>query len=253
MTDGIYWERQIGNNCRIHSLNAFFGEKKVSDTDFERLCKEYDTLIPGLASIQMDGFAECRSIVSYIVDIYANKYMHLVPINMRNIHSKNRHFWNYDRLTPFLGKPGGILNYFEFNRDHIWINRFINNNWYKIDSMSGITTINKQRSFGENGYLLVFETDMIFIEIEYLIDLIKHKEDFDDLDIAYNNLYHLLKRITLEYDPDDAIFNTKITSLKLVFKLLDEFILLNRKVIIKNKDVITIKRNLKNVMTLIEF
>ena len=100
----IYWERQVGNFCRIHSLNAFFGKKEISVEKFENYCKEYDSLIPGLESIKMDGFAECRSIVSYIVEKYTNNYLQLVPINLRNVHKKNREFWNYDRFISFFGK-----------------------------------------------------------------------------------------------------------------------------------------------------
>ena len=66
--NNIYWERQVGNNCRIHSLNAFFGKNKIAESDFKKFCLEYDTIIPGLESIKMDGFAESRSIISFIVD-----------------------------------------------------------------------------------------------------------------------------------------------------------------------------------------
>ena len=27
----IYWEKQRGDNCRIHSINAFFGEIELGD------------------------------------------------------------------------------------------------------------------------------------------------------------------------------------------------------------------------------
>ena len=72
--ENIYWERQRGNNCRIHSLNAYFGENKISDELFKRCCEEYDKIIFGLESIQMDGFAECRSIISFIIDKFDKKY-----------------------------------------------------------------------------------------------------------------------------------------------------------------------------------
>ena len=65
----IYWERQQGNNCRIHSLNAMFGHKFIDEFKFKAECSEYDKIIQGLNSIDMDGFAECRSIISYIVDM----------------------------------------------------------------------------------------------------------------------------------------------------------------------------------------
>lgn len=253
--NNIYWERQVGNNCRIHSLNAFFGKKMISEDNFIGLCNEYDKLVPGLESIKMDGFAESRSIISYIIDKFTHKYVQLIPINMRNIHHKNRQQWGYDRFIKYLGREGGILNYFEFNKDHIWVNRFINDKWYKIDSLSGITNINKQRSFGENGYLLVFEKSLIFLEIEYLINLIKSKKLDDDIEIAFYSLFHLLNRIKLEYDLVDAEFNSKITSLRLLLKILNNYINLNRNDKVSNKKD-TLKKNideLNNIIRIIEF
>lgn len=253
--NNIYWERQVGNNCRIHSLNAFFERNMIIEDNFINLCKEYDELVPGLESIKMDGFAESRSIISYIIDKFTNKYVQLIPINMRNIHHKNRQQWGYDRYIKYLGKEGGILNYFEFNKDHIWINRFINNEWYKIDSLSGITKINKQRSFGENGYLLVFEKSLIFLEIEYLINLMKSNVLGDDIEIAFYSLFHLLKRIKLEYDAKDPDFNSKITSLRLLRKILNNYINLNRNDKVPNKKN-KLKKNideLNNIIRIIEF
>lgn len=251
----IYWERQVGNNCRIHSLNAFFGKNKIAESDFKKFCLEYDTIIPGLESIKMDGFAESRSIISFIVDKFTNKYVQLVPINMRNVHHKNRQLWNYNRLTSFIGKEDGILNYFEFNRDHIWINRFLNNEWYKIDSLSGVTKINKPRIFGENGYLLVFEHSLKFFEIEYLINLVKSKKIEDDVEIAYYSLFHLLKSINLEYDLHDANYNGKITNLRMLRKILTEYVSLNRDITTTNKitKLKKINTELNNIFRVIEF
>tara|TARA_B100001093_G_C26777435_1_gene993029 strand:+ start:200 stop:955 length:756 start_codon:yes stop_codon:yes gene_type:complete len=243
----IYWERQVGNNCRIHSLNAFFGEKKITEEQFTEFCKEYDSLVPGLESIKMDGFAECRSIVGFIVEKYTSKYLQLVPINLRNVHKKNREFWNYDRFASFFENPDGILGFFEFNRDHIWFNKYTEGEWFKIDSLSGVTKINKIRHFGENGFLLVFENELKFKEIMYLIDFIKSNKDLDELDIAFNNLYHLLSNIKLEYDKTDDEFNTKLSNLKIIFKLLGVFINLNRRESnVKTKT--TIKSELKSII-----
>jgi len=224
----IYWERQVGDNCRIHSLNAFFGEGKISVELFTKYCKEYDSIVPGLESIKMDGFSECRSIVSFVVDKISNKFLLLVPINLRNVHKQNRGFWNYDRFTGLLGKPDGILNYFEFNKGHIWLNKYKDGDWFKLDSLSGVTKINKLRKFGENGFLLVFEKELIYKEISYLIDVVKSETKLEELDIAFNNLFHLIKQIKLEYDETDAEFNNKLSNLKIIGKLLQKFINLNR-------------------------
>ena len=60
----MYWEKQRGNLCRLHSLNAFFGEKRISDEKFKEYCEKYDEIIPGLNTENMDGFAKGEGILS---------------------------------------------------------------------------------------------------------------------------------------------------------------------------------------------
>ena len=232
MAHNIYWEPQKGNNCRIHSLNAFFGRQLITEPLFKKYCTEYDDIIWGLNSIQMDGFAECRSIVSYIVDKYTKKYCALIPINLRGIHNKHRQLWEYNRFIPFLKKEF-ITAYFEFNKDHIWLNKYHNGKWYKIDSLSGITEINKPVRFNENGYLLVFEKTLLFYEIEYLINKIYNltsiNNHLETVEIATNNLYHLMTKIKFNFDIHDNNYNEKLSILKTIFKLSCQFIIENRK------------------------
>jgi hypothetical protein len=250
LVNQIYWERQRGNNCRIHSLNAFFGYNKISDNEFEENCNQYDKLIPGLKSINMDGFAECRSIISFIVDNYTNKFVQLIPINLRNVHKKNRDHWQYDRFIKSLS-DGGIKQFFEFNRDHIWFNSNINNQWYKIDSISGITEINKPRKFGENGYLLIFEESMVIHEIDFLINFIHKKiieEPNVEIDIAIFNLFHLLKRLNFKYSETNTSFNQRVSFLKTIFSIVRNYVEDNRKIRINkikiDKYILELKRTI---------
>lgn len=243
----LYWERQTGNNCRIHSLNAMFGKKFITDQLFKELCDSYDTLIPGLKSIEMDGFAECRSIVSYIVEKYTNQFTLLIPINLNNINKSNRDFFNYSRYLKYLGTE--ILQYFEFNKGHIWFNIYKNNKWYKVDSLSGINEINTINNFRDNGYLLVFSKKMIFLEIEYIIDFLKSKNcnEFDEnLEIIFYNLYHLMCKIKLDYCKDNSKYNKKIAILRQIYKLLIDFIKINRQLFIDNIRRKEIIEELKN-------
>ena len=64
----IYYEKQRGDLCRLHSLNAYFGYKKFNDSDFFKLCAEYDEEIRGLKTQVMDGFSEGRCIISYVLN-----------------------------------------------------------------------------------------------------------------------------------------------------------------------------------------
>ena len=51
----MYHETQRGDMCRLHSLNAYFGYKKLEDSDFFKYCDDYDNIIEGLNSRDMDG------------------------------------------------------------------------------------------------------------------------------------------------------------------------------------------------------
>ena len=44
----IYYEKQRGDLCRLHALNAYYGFKKFSNLEFLKLCREYDEEIKGL-------------------------------------------------------------------------------------------------------------------------------------------------------------------------------------------------------------
>lgn len=261
----IYCEKQVGNNCRIHSLNAFFGGQKIDRSLFDTHCEEYDKLIFGLNSRDMDGFAECRSIISFIIDVYTKKFCKLIPINFNGISSDNRQMWDYNRFIPSLGKS--IHEYFEFNKDHVWFNKFENGIWNKIDSMHGVTQINTLTQFGDNGYLLIFNNDDTKMEIDYLLDFIyryfidkinnhppkntllfKIFTDIDsELEVAIYNLYHLLSRETLEYQNDSEI-NRIISKKRTVLKLTHIFIDTCRRKTINTKKIIKIANELKNIV-----
>ena len=77
----IYYESQRGNMCRLHAINGYFGKTVLNDEQFFKHCDDYDKVIDGLYSRNMDGFAEGRSIVSYIIDKLDSKFVLLIPID----------------------------------------------------------------------------------------------------------------------------------------------------------------------------
>ena len=95
----IYYEKQRGDLCRLHSLNAYFGFKKFDDSEFFKLCSEYDGEIKGLKTQVMDGFSEGRCIISYVLDKIDNKYVFLIPINS---YKNARNSLNLDRYNLLI-------------------------------------------------------------------------------------------------------------------------------------------------------
>lgn len=220
----IYYERQRNDLCRLHSINAYYGYSKLSEQEFYIFCEEYDTLIKGLKSRNMDGFAEGRSIISYILDKISNKYVFLIPINS---YSRSREHIDTVRYSKLLQQ---LSSFFEFNKNHVWFNKKINNKWYKIDSISGVNR--NDPSLSNNGYLLIFEDKLLYMEIEYYIFLLKNNKSNNfilEKEIALYNLYHSLKCINTNLTmTNDPIFNENLIVLKKLKDNLLKYVYLRR-------------------------
>tara|TARA_B100001093_G_C26769281_1_gene989305 strand:+ start:882 stop:1556 length:675 start_codon:yes stop_codon:yes gene_type:complete len=178
----MYWERQKGNLCRLHALNAYFGYQRLNETDFFSYCDEYDSLIPGLNSRSMDGFSEGRCIINYIIGKIDNVYSLTIPINS---YSDSREYIDIEHYTNTLRT---CSFYFEFNKGHIWLNKKKDNMWYKLDSITGITHIDPHLK--NNGYIIVFNKQDTLNEMNYYRKFIKTKTEFNTLEIYVCNLYH---------------------------------------------------------------
>lgn len=201
----IYCERQIGDMCRMHAINAYFGKSLLNIQLFFELCDKYDALIPGLKSRNMDGFAESRNIIGYILDVLDNKYSVLIPIKS----SKNSHkYVNISRYTEML-KNKEITNYFEFNKNHVWLNKLVNNIYYKVDSISGVYPSNPTFSNKNHGYIIVINNPLN--EIKYHIKQVKNinsqivsikndiiKNKYFEYELLFFNLFHCAKTLKLK-------------------------------------------------------
>ena len=234
--NSIYFERQSGDLCRMHSLNAYFGYKRIDKNQFIKLCNEYDTIISGLKSDSMDGFSEGRCIISYVLDKYDSKYTLLIPINSYNGIRNHIDIPRYNKLIK------NINCFFEFNKGHIWFNRIINNKWYKIDSISGITNINKP-NIDSNGYLIVIDDKILYNEIYYYLNYITSNPS---LDLSYIQLYYCIKIIKLKKIENDSDYNFKIYLLNKIKEHLTIFIKLNR----NNKNTKSIKQKILHCIKL---
>ena len=198
MNSHIFCEKQRGDMCRMHSINNYIGSPLIKETQFFDYCSKYDKLIKGLNSESMDGFAEGRSIVSFIMDKLFNKFLFLIPINSYNNSRKHLDIKHYNELLK------RSRCFFEFNKTHIWINKKINDNYYKIDSISGINETNI-KCINNNGYLIVIDSNNLYDEINYLIKIINTiKLNDDNIEIYFYNLFYSLNKIDLTIKTDDS-------------------------------------------------
>jgi len=189
----IFFERQRGDMCRMHSLNAYFGKPLLNEDTFYKFCDKYDSLISGLESRRMDGFAESRNITSFILEILANKYCVYIPMNL----SKNSH--NYVDVARYHDKLNKreISNYFEFNKTHIWLNKKVDGQYYKVDSISGITSIDPSLNNSNNGYIIVI--DDLIQEVYYYIDKVTTLRSQGELSLEKVKP-QIIKKKTFQYE-----------------------------------------------------
>jgi hypothetical protein len=217
MNSNIYWERQRGDLCRLHSINAYFGFKKIDESEFFKWCDKYDNIIKGLKTQGMDGFSEGRCIISYILEQMENTYVFLIPMNSYNGVRNDIDIDRYNKLIPKL------WCYFEFNKGHVWLNKKHNGQWYKIDSISGVNRIDSP-TIKNNGYLLVIDGKHLYNEINYYLELVKNINS----EVTFINLYYSLKLIKLNKIGNDNEYNKKIILLNKIYKQLVIFVKQNR-------------------------
>ena len=223
MEQHIYCERQRGDLCRLHSINAYFGYKKIDEDEFFKYCSEYDEVIKGLKTIDMDGFAEGRCIISYILDTLDKQYVYLIPINSYN---GARNHIDIDRYNKLIKLVNG---FFEFNKGHVWFNKKINGIWYKIDSISGVNMINEP-SIRKNGILLIIDDKHLYNELFYYLNLVDKSDRSDtndnnhsNIQVILINLYYALKNVKLN-NTNDEKYNTYIDIFRNIQKLLSDYI-----------------------------
>ena len=237
MIPTLFCERQRGDMCRMHSINNYFGEAFMNESDFFKYCDDYDEIIKGLNSRSMDGFAEGRSIVSYIMDKKFNKFLLLIPINSYNASRNHLDIEHYDELLKKCNC------FFEFNKNHIWVNRKVKNIYYKIDSLGGVNETNV-KCLSNNGYFLVIDSKNLYEEVNYLINKINklHFED-DNMEVYFYNLYYSLNKLDLSIkENDESKFLEKKIQLKNILKILFDFIENKRNN--KNTRIIYYKNNI---------
>ena len=207
----IYHESQIGNYCRLHSLNAFFGFKKYSINEFSKFCDEYDIINKNLYNINSSCktfdliSSNQQNIISYILKknfIYSKFY----PLNFlyqSNNIIKDEEILN-KQLLYILEK---ISRFFIYNQNHIWVIKKYNNEWYEIDSLRGVNKIYTDifyfiKNNKNIGYIMPINPYDYFIENLKIIKINIYKTN-------YKNINNLEKCNIIKYIKNYLINNNK--------------------------------------------
>lgn len=138
----VYWEQQRGGLCRLHALNAFFGFKKLDDTDFYNFSKEFDKR-------QLYLFRQTCSAQNY--DVVGSDQMNLVSYILSKFGIAIQYFALNERPTKI-----DVDRFFVYDFGHIWLMINDAGNWKKVDSLSGVSPMSLEQCFAQKnvGYMV---------------------------------------------------------------------------------------------------
>lgn len=157
MPPEIYREQQRGGNCRIHSLNAFYGRPEISDAQFAEYCRDYDKHYGAYALPKVKSWdcvlANQESIVSYILRVRSGLgTLYVAPGDLARFTRE----WNVRSLAELVDAASPVV--FTFNENHIWVYRTSpidpTGTWYAVDSMHSTRPVNMQSLPPKQGYMI---------------------------------------------------------------------------------------------------
>ena len=137
----VYWEKQRGGLCRLHSINAFYGKPELDENKFKEYCKEYDTdySYKGIKCncLEFDQIPSSQeTIISWILEKHSGIKTLYIPYNKIDYYLKK-----YDLNIEIL--VGDSDFFFIFNESHIWgIIKTQDGSWHKVDSIQGVSPYN---------------------------------------------------------------------------------------------------------------
>jgi hypothetical protein len=154
----MYREQQVGGNCRIHALNAYFQRPLITEDLFKKYIENFDSIMNILYHVKVNSLdfdlinSDQNNIICYILK-------HETVNVSTEYYALNQHF-TCD-LKPQLEN---CHFFFMYNADHIWGVKKHNEKWYILDSLRPITetTISAVLSTNNIGLILVAASDVIF-------------------------------------------------------------------------------------------
>jgi hypothetical protein len=183
----IYHERQRGNLCRMHVLNAYFGYAKFNEQLFQELCKKFDNYLISFgynlncSSLDFDAIhSNQETIISFALKDCPTYFIYKA-INEQI----NKQYFN--DFCDFV---------FIFNQNHIFGLKKINNQWFKIDSLLNNVVLDDISNYLNYGMIIPRNTSQIDDDLKLYIDSIKIK--FDEILLAKIMAIYELKRINTD-------------------------------------------------------
>jgi hypothetical protein len=162
--NNIYYQHQFGGLCRLHSLNAFFGNEKITTSQFNTLQNLYDKEYADKFNIDVSCktfdiiSSNQKNIVSYILKKF-NVYTRYYAINQLYKKSIKENILDIIKGDFF----------FIYTDSHIWgVRKNNDNNWFMVDSIRGVFSCNINNLTNEKNIGFIIPTN---IKTEFYINL----------------------------------------------------------------------------------
>ena len=149
----IYYQRQSGGLCRMHSLNAYFGEDKISPQQFEEYQQEYD-----IYQKKFNFQSSCKDF-----DIVASDQKNLVSFILKKHKVYSRYYAMNSMFRKNINDILSILKgdfIFIYNEGHIWGIRKKDGKWYTVDSIGGVRPANITHLMGQKNVGFIVPVDI---------------------------------------------------------------------------------------------
>lgn len=137
----MYYENQSGGLCRLHSINAYFGEAKINENQFNAYMAEYDAEY----KIKFNFESSCKNF-----DMVSSDQKNIIGYILK----KHNVYTKFYALNEIYGKSiqENILKFlkgnyfFIYNEGHIYGARrkceSSGDLWFYVDSLSGVRSMN---------------------------------------------------------------------------------------------------------------
>jgi len=169
-----YWEPQHNDQCRIHALNAFFGEHKITPELFSQYCSEYDADMTQRYNLSIS----CRDF-----DIVNSNQMNIVSWILKKHGIWSQYFAPNELHNKIIELPNHSINNFVFiyNDGHIWGMKKIGDKVWNIDSLNSgpqLSNFSQLQHVNNIGFIFPVEiTKEFYIQIEKLKTIVPQDTD----------------------------------------------------------------------------
>lgn len=125
--NSIYYEPQRGGMCRMHALNAFFGRPELDEQSWAAKVAVFDKTLAGRQAYKGMSFADWD---------FQVRGMNAVSMVLLEKGVFARYYAIGELRSVSALNPGFS---FCFNQGHIWGIRKVGEQWFKVDSIGGVS------------------------------------------------------------------------------------------------------------------